>query len=425
VKRFALGLLSLAAVALSVLAAGAAGASSGQVLPSSFCSKVDSSGSGAPDYLIVSDLALQNPDRVATKMVAAIRFVLAQHGFKAGRYSVGYQSCDDSTAQNPQGDLAKCAANAKAYAATQSVIGVIGAWYSACSGAELPILGSSKTGSLALVSPTNTQPGLTHASGGSAPGEPGRYYPTERRNFARLVAPDDFQGIAAVLLARQLRLRSVFVLDDAESYGLDVAVGFKRAARSLGLRLAGSASWDVSQSNFDNLARRVARVRPAAVLLGGFACPHCGVLIKELRKRIPTARLIAPDGFLPIKLLVKAVGSSANGMFVIEPGLPPSRFGALGQKLQQKFGASSAENGGAPVAGQAVEILLAALARSDGSRSSVTSHVLADPVHGGILGDFSFDRNGDLTPSSVTIHRVRRGGETIDRVIRVPSRLVR
>ena len=112
-------------------------------------------------------------------------------------------------------------------------------------------------------------------------------------------------------------------------------------------------------------------------------------------------------------------------MYLIEPGLPPSRFGALGRKLERKFGKTRPEEGGAPNAGQAVEILLDALARSDGSRSSVTSHVLADPVHGGILGDFGFDRNGDMTPSPVTIYRVKHGGQTIDRVLRVPSRLLR
>ena len=112
-------------------------------------------------------------------------------------------------------------------------------------------------------------------------------------------------------------------------------------------------------------------------------------------------------------------------MYVIEPGLPPSKFGALGQELQRKFGKTEAERGGAPVAAQAVEVLLDAIARSDGTRSSVTSHILTDPVHGRILGNFSFDRNGDMTPSPVTIHRVKHGRQTTDRVVRVSSGLLR
>ena len=372
----------------------------------------------------MSDLAEQNRSVVVLRMIAAIKFVLAQHRFKAGHYSIGYQACDDSTPQSRSGDLAKCASNAKAYAADVSVIGVIGAWKSSCSSVELPILGQSPTGPVALISPTNTAPGLTHPSGGSAPGEPGRYYPSGKRNFVRLVGPDDFQGAAAAQLATQLGLHRVFVLDDAEPYGLDVAGGFKQAARHLRLPLAGSASWNVSQTTFEALANRVARAHPDGVLLAGFACPGCGALIKALRARVPDARLIADDGFGPADSLVQAIGAGADGILLTEPGLPPDRFGALGQKLQRKFGKTLLEAGGAPVAAQAAEVLLDAIAASDGTRSSVAAHLLADRVHGGILGDFRFDRYGDMTPSPVTIHRIKHGRQVDDRVILVPSRLL-
>jgi ABC-type branched-subunit amino acid transport system substrate-binding protein len=426
VKRLPLGAVALAAAALCVTAADAARTSGVQPLPSSFCSKVVSGGARSPDYLIVSDLPLQRPTEVTASMVSAIEFVLAQHGFKAGRYSVGYQSCDDSTPQSAGGDMGKCSSNAKAYAADSGVVGVIGTWNSGCSARELPIVGGSPSGPLVLVSPTNTAPGLTHASGGSPPGVPGLYYPGGRRNFARLEAPDDFQGIAGAMLAKQLGLHSVFVLDDAEGYGLDVAGGFEKAAKHLGLELAGSGSWSVSQSQFAGVASRVARAHPDGVLLGGFVCPHCGALVKQLRARLPNATLIAPDGFLAVDALVKAAGAAVDGMYMTEPGLPPERYGALGQTLQRKFGKAPAiETGGAPVAGQAAEILLEAIASSDGTRSSVTAHVLAAHPNDRIFGPFAFDRNGDMTPAPVTIHRVVHGRDTIARVELVSSKLLR
>jgi branched-chain amino acid transport system substrate-binding protein len=413
-------------VSLAVLSALAvAGRSDERTLPPSFCSKVSFGGPGSPDYLIVSDLAEQNRSAVVLQMIAAIKFVLAQHHFQAGHYSIGYQACDDSTPQNLSGDFAKCAANAKAYAADASVIGVIGAWKSSCSSVELPILGNTPTGLLALISPTNTAPGLTHSSGGSAPGEPARYYPSGKRNFVRLVGPDDFQGAAAAQLATQLGLHRVFVLDDAETYGLDVAGGFKNAAGHLHLPLAGSGSWNISQTNFEALANRVARAHPDGVLLAGLACPGCGALINSLRSRLPSARLISDDGFGPGAFLAKAVGAGAEGILLTEPGLPPGRFGPLGRKLEQRFGKTFVfEDGGAPVAAQAAEVLLDAIAQSDGTRSSVTAHLLADRVHGGILGYFKFDRYGDMTPSPVTISRIEHGQGVVDRVILVPSQLL-
>jgi branched-chain amino acid transport system substrate-binding protein len=423
-KRGQSAFVLLSAATLLVMATGASHANHERSLPPSFCSKL-TAGTSRPDYIVVSDLPLEESSASVSRMVAAIKYVLAEHGYKAGRYSVGYQSCDESTPQTPQGDLAKCASNAKAYAASRNVIGVIGAWSSDCSRIEIPILGSSSTGPLFLLSPINTSPGLTHRSGGSQPGEPGRYYTTGRRNYARLMASDDVQGAGAALLARRIGLRRVFVLDDAEAYGLDVAGGFTNAARHIRLPLAGWATWDVSQSHFDALAARVQRARADGVFLGGFDCPRCAALIKALRARLPTATLIAPDGFLPVQRLVSAVGSAAEGMYLTEPGLSPSRFGARGQKLQRRFGRTQPEEGGAPLAAQAMEILLHAIARSDGTRASVTAHVLADRVRGGFLADFSFDGNGDMTPSPVTVYRIKQGGQLLPAGVLTPSRLAR
>ena len=140
---------------------------------------------------------------------------------------------------------------------------------------------------------------------------------------------------------------------------------------------------------------------------------------------MPDARLITDDGFGPADSLVQAVGAGADGIYLTEPGLPPDRYGALGQKLQQKFGKTFVfEDGGPPVAAQAAEVLLDAIAHSDGTRSSVTAHLLADRVRGGILGNFRFDQYGDMTPSPVTITRIKHRRGVSDRVIVVPSRLL-
>jgi ABC-type branched-subunit amino acid transport system substrate-binding protein len=59
-------------------------------------------------------------------------------------------------------------------------------------------------------------------------------------------------------------------------------------------------------------------------------------------------------------------------------------------------------------AAQATQVLLDAIARSDGGRSSVTRALLATRVRGGILGSFGFDAGGDPTMAPITIVRARR-----------------
>ena len=72
----------------------------GTDLPTSVCSKIAAGGEANPRFLIVSDLPLKGSDIASThQMVEAIRLVLEQRGYRAGAYTIGYQSCDDSTAQ--------------------------------------------------------------------------------------------------------------------------------------------------------------------------------------------------------------------------------------------------------------------------------------------------------------------------------------
>jgi hypothetical protein len=120
------------------------------------------SGAARPDVLIASDLLLQGPLGDGPRdMAEAIGFVLGQHDFRAGKFSLGYRSCDDSNAQTGNFDRRTCAANANAYARAKQLVAVIGTYNSACAQVEIPILNRALGGPLAMISPSNTYAGLT------------------------------------------------------------------------------------------------------------------------------------------------------------------------------------------------------------------------------------------------------------------------
>src|SRR5207244_5076012 len=108
-RRFA---PAIVAVAGAVLAGGCGAASSVVPVAASSCGSIVFHGSGKPDYLIVSDLPLRAPPG-AQQQVAGIEFVLRQRRYRAGKFAIGYQSCDDSSAASAGRELARCAANAK------------------------------------------------------------------------------------------------------------------------------------------------------------------------------------------------------------------------------------------------------------------------------------------------------------------------
>jgi branched-chain amino acid transport system substrate-binding protein len=425
VRAHHLAVAAIVAVACG-LAANSRGASGTQPLPQSFCAPVVH-GAASPQLLIVSDFPLRffHFPQNTIQFQAAIRYELRLRHFRAGKYALGYQACDDSSPQGGSGALAKCAAYAKAYAQDASVVGVIGAWNSQCSGAELPSLNRARRGPLVLISPTNTDVGLTHASGGTAPGEPNRYYPTGKRSFARIISPDDAQGVADALLAKKLGAHRIFVLDDGEGYGLNVVSAFRQTMAKLGLKLAGAASWGSDQANFDALAAQVAATNPDAVFAGGFECPSCAGMIKALRGKLGVGRpIVVSDGFSAVDM-AQADGGTADGLYASVPGLPLSSLPASGREIERLYGPPRLGSGGPSYAAQAASVLLDAIAASDGERASVTTQLLSTTVTNGIIGNFSFDKNGDPTYNPIMIFVVAHGGHVhLDRVIDVPAHLM-
>ena len=116
-RLLVLGILALTAGVLLVVAGtGSSASKSAGVLPSAACGPVFYKGPGKPQYLIASDLPLQGAGRAQLiDMQKAIQYVLdKQYHFKAGNFTVGYQGCDDSTAQTGAWDAAKCTSNGRA-----------------------------------------------------------------------------------------------------------------------------------------------------------------------------------------------------------------------------------------------------------------------------------------------------------------------
>jgi branched-chain amino acid transport system substrate-binding protein len=371
---------------------------------------------GRADVLITSDLPLQGGSRVsATQMAHAIAFVIRERGFRAGPYRVAYQSCDDSIATTGLYDEAKCASNARAYAENPDVIGVVGTFNSACAVVAVPELNRAPGGPLAMVSPFNSFVGLTRQGPGVDPSLPAALYPTGTRNYVRVFPTDDLEGAALALLARDRGRRRVFVLDDGDpGYGALQATTFETAARRVGLEVVGRTSWDPRADEYTALVRRVADSGAAAVYVGGLIDTNAGGVIRDLRGRLSDeVDLLGPSGLAPVGLLVRKSDGAARGTYLSIAGVLSERLPQAASRWATRFGVTQR---GVPVepsavyAAQATEVLLDALARSDGTRESVLDELFRTRIQDGLLGSFGFDANGDVSEGPMTIVQVRRGG---------------
>jgi branched-chain amino acid transport system substrate-binding protein len=390
---------------------GSGGGGNATALPASSCQGLYYEGSGKPDFIVPSDLPLQGSGRTQTiEMTNAIKFALKQANFKAGKYTVGYQSCDDSTAQAGKWESSKCSANMNAYAQNKSVIAVIGTFNSGCAEIEIPIANRAPNGPLGMVSPANTYVGLTHSGPGTAAGEPDKYYPNGERNYIRMVAADDFQGAADAQFMKDQGAKSVFILNDKEAYGLGVATDTKNSATKLGLKVAGFTAWDPKASSYEAVATKIKNSGADWVYLGGLICENGAKLISDLKAGVPGAKLMAPDGFSDFT----ANGASGVGMYITVAGIPPEKLTGAGADFIKAFGDQIGKkpNPYSAYAAQSMQVVLSAIEKSDGSRSSVTDNLLKTNVTDGILGTFSINENGDTTRNPVTVYQQVGSGKS-------------
>lgn len=370
-------------------------------LPRSVCGPVLSA-AGGYDHLVVSDLPLQgNLAFSAQQMEQAIAFTLRERGFRAGRWRLGYQACDDSTARTGLFDPIKCAANAHRYATTERVLAVVGWVNSPCALAALPELSQAH---LAAVSPLATAPELTRP----VPEEVERLYPGGR-NFARVAVSDDDQARVLAEVAADTGAQTVATVDDGDpAYGGMLAATFAGAARDAGLTVVARQHFDPQGASYAPVARAVARAAPDAVFVGSFLDAGGGRVVRALRDALaPEVELLLPEGFTPVPLLRKQAGAAAEGAYLaVSSALPEASHGFV-----RRFGVTQPGlkvEPSAVLAAQATTVVLDAIARSDGTRASVVDALFETRLDSSLLGDVAFDAGGDLrrTPGKV----VRVGG---------------
>ncbi len=397
-KRIALVVLGLLVAALALVAAGCGGG-----------------GGGGETLKIVSDLPLQGSDRVQTEqMVRAIKFVLEQADNKAGDYTIEYESFDDSTAAAGKWDEAKCAENARTYADDDSIVGVIGTYNSGCAAIIIPVLNEV---SVAMNSPANTYAGLTHSAPGTEAGEPGKYYPTGTRNYARVVASDDNQGrVGADWMKGQLGVTKVFILDDKELYGKGVADAFEDAAKTVGIQVVGHEGWDKDAPNYTALMTKIKSTGADGIYIGGISTNNGGQLVKDKVEVVgdnETVKLVMADGFVLSSLFDEAGADNVNGGYGTAPTQPPENLTGAGKEFIRAFQEKEGPNTNIEVytiyAAAAAQVLLDAISRSDGSREDIVAKLYETDLPDTVVGPFRFDPNGDPAAGTESIYKAENG----------------
>jgi branched-chain amino acid transport system substrate-binding protein len=352
----------------------------------------------------------------------AIKLLLKQMGNKAGQFTIKFREYDNSTAAKGSWDDAQCAKNAQAHVASRDEVAVMGTYNSGCAKIIVPILNQDPKGPMVMVSNANTNPGLTKSWG---PGEPSKYYPTGFRNYWRVVTTDDNQGNAAAQFAQSIGIKSVYVLNDRQTYGQGVAQAFTSAAKKLGLNVlsAGDAGegWDDKAANYETLFTKIKALNPDMVYVGGIFDLNGGQLVKDKVKILgdnTKVKFMMPDGFTGYPDFLAL--PEAAGAYLSFTGLDISQFpkGGAAENFQKAYLKEYKE---APTSSfsvygaAAAQVILDAIKRSNGTRKDVWQKMktVDIPAKASVVGTrLKFDDNGDILSKDITILIVKDGKET-------------
>jgi branched-chain amino acid transport system substrate-binding protein len=260
------------------------------------------------------------------------------------------------------------------------------------------VLNQAPEGGILLFSAANTYGCLTEPCAGN---EPEKYYPSGKRTYIRVAPSDPNQAAVVAKFAQGKGVKSVYILNDKEAYGLGVATNFRNAAEHVGIKVAGFEAWDPKAASYEALFRKIGQTDADAVFLGGLIDENGAQVIKDkvavLGPNDGKVKLFAPDGFTTQQTIDEAP-EATPGMFLSVAGVPIDEFKGKGAEFAEAFKPRLGGKEIDPYAiygAQAAQVMLDAIAASDGTRADVIAKMFEQKVTDGYLGSFEINENGD------------------------------
>lgn len=320
------------------------------------------------------------------------------------------------------------ATNIHALLADPTVMAVVGPFNSGVAAAEIPLVNS---GSLVLMSPTNTNPGLTKEQYAQANGlNFAQLHPAGTKEYYfRVCATDDVQGKvdAQIAAGAPINAKTAYVVDDSTTYGKGLANFFTQNFQSGGGTVIGTQSISAAQvSSLNSLASTIAGKNPDVVFYGGVTSQGGGALKKDLVAANYSKPMVGGDGIADDPAWLQTAGAQAAvGTYgtVAAPDTS-SLTTSDAQKFKSDYAtfvAGKPDNTLLPYSAQAyaaATIEIDAIKGIINNGQAPTRTAIRDAIGSGtfntIIGSISFDSGGDNAGQKVfSIYDVNSSGQWV------------
>jgi branched-chain amino acid transport system substrate-binding protein len=389
----------------------------GSVASSSAKSAKAASGSTVDFY---SSLPLSGSTVAQTgPTVNGIKLALKQAGYKAGHYGVKYTSLNDATAAAGQWTAEATSADARKAAADSKAVYYMGEFNSGASEVSMPILNHA---GIAQDSPANTYVGLTASLHGvTAPGEPGKYFPTGKRTYTRIVPLDTIQGAADLDALQAKGCKKLAIFDDTQAYGAGLAAVLSATAKMYGITVVKTSSDATVESDYTSVAQAFKSAGAQCVELSATTASVGGsAFVSAVHAALPSATILGPDGMcasawvttVPVLCTVATLDMKAypGGKSFLKAY--KKAYGVANPDPYSIYGYASAELG--------LHALSQVKAGLSGTalKAAMVKALFKTKNLGSVLGKYSINAEGDTTLTSYGLYKLTptKGGKSDNQV---------
>jgi ABC-type branched-subunit amino acid transport system substrate-binding protein len=226
----------------------------------------------------------------------------------------------------------------------------------------------------------------------------------------RTVASDAQVGAqVAAYAAKNLKLKTVGVIDDRTAFGQGIAMEFTKQAKALGMTVAGQEFTTDKATDFASILTRMKAKKVDAIFFGGYA-PQAAPMARQMKALGINARLLGGDTLCSPEM--GKLGGDAVGENVL-----CAQAGAIlekqkaGPAFQARYKARFKQNPDVYAAAFYDQTMF--IAEAMGAANSLDPSVIAAALrassHAGVVGSYSYDADGNLKASTVTMYTFKNG----------------
>ena len=223
----------------------------------------------------------------------------------------------------------------------------------------------------------------------------------------RVVADDvHLGGTLGRYAVKELKGKSIAVIDDRTAYGQGVAEEFEKAVKAAGGTIADRQFTKDSATDFTAILTAVKSKKPDVVFFGGMDAV-AGPMIRQMKQLGITAKFVGGDGICTADLPKLSAGSMADSQVICAEaggveGAQKVGMDDFYKRFKAKYNADVQIY--APYVYDAVNVMVAAMVKAGSAEPAKYLPVLAQTEgYKGVTGTISFDAKGDVKNGALTL----------------------